>query len=37
MEETEIKVNSFEETNELLEKLGFLYRSYQEKKEKNIF
>ena len=34
MEETEIKVNSFEETNELLEKLGFSYRSYQ---EKNIF
>ena len=32
MEETEIKVNSFEETNELLEKLGFSYRSYQEKK-----
>lgn len=32
MQETEIEVSSFEETNELLEKLGFSYRSYQEKK-----
>ena len=32
MQETEIEVNSFEETNELLEKLGFSYRSYQEKR-----
>ncbi len=32
MEETEIEVNSFEETNELLEKIGFSYRSYQEKR-----
>ena len=32
MEETEIVVSSFEETNELLEKLGFSYRSYQEKR-----
>lgn len=31
MQETEIEVSSFEETNELLEKLGFSYRSYQEK------
>ena len=30
--ETEIEVNSFEETNELLEGLGFSYRSYQEKR-----
>ena len=34
MKETEIVVNSFEETNELLENLGFSYRSYQEKKRK---
>lgn len=34
MQETEIEVNSFEETNELLEKLGFSYRSYQEKRRK---
>ena len=34
MKETEIVVNSFEETNELLENLGFFYRSYQEKKRK---
>lgn len=32
MQETEIIVNSIEETNELLENLGFSYRSYQEKK-----
>ncbi len=32
MQETEIEVNSFEETNELLEGLGFSYRSYQEKR-----
>ena len=32
MQETEIKVDSFDETNELLEKLGFSYRSYQEKR-----
>jgi len=32
MKETEILVNSLEETNELLENLGFSYRSYQEKK-----
>lgn len=32
MKETEIEVSSFEETNELLEKLGFSYRSYQEKR-----
>ena len=32
MQETEIEVNSFEETNELLEKLGFSFRSYQEKR-----
>lgn len=32
MQETEIKVDSFEETNELLEKIGFFHRSYQEKK-----
>lgn len=32
MQETEIEVSSFEETNELLEKLGFSYRSYQEKR-----
>ena len=32
MQETEIEVNSFEETNELLEKLGFSHRSYQEKR-----
>jgi len=32
MKETEILVNSLEETNELLENLGFFYRSYQEKK-----
>ena len=32
MQETQIEVSSFEETNELLEKLGFSYRSYQEKK-----
>ena len=32
MQETEIEVSSFEETNELLEKLGFSYRSYLEKK-----
>lgn len=37
MQETEIRVSSFEETNELLEKLGFSYRSYQEKNEKDIF
>ena len=32
MQETEIEVSSFEETNELLEKIGFSYRGYQEKK-----
>ena len=32
MKETEIEVNSFEETNEVLEELGFSYRSYQEKR-----
>lgn len=32
MQETEIEVSSFEETNELLEKLGFSHRSYQEKR-----
>lgn len=32
MNETEISVNSLEETNELLENLGFSYRSYQEKR-----
>lgn len=32
MQETEIKVDSFEETNELLEKLGFSHRGYQEKR-----
>lgn len=32
MKETEIIVNSIEETNELLENLGFSYRSYQEKR-----
>lgn len=32
MKETEILVNSLEETNELLENLGFSYRSYQEKR-----
>ncbi len=32
MQETEIRVDSFEETNELLEKIGFFHRSYQEKK-----
>lgn len=32
MKETEIIVNSLEETNELLENLGFSYRSYQEKR-----
>lgn len=32
MQETEIKVDSFEESNELLEKIGFFHRSYQEKK-----
>ena len=32
MRETEIVVNSIEETNELLENLGFSYRSYQEKR-----
>lgn len=32
MKETEILVNSFEETNELLENLGFFHRSYQEKR-----
>ena len=32
MKETEIEVNSIEETNELLEDLGFAYKSYQEKK-----
>ncbi len=32
MQETEIGVSSFEETNEILEELGFSYRSYQEKK-----
>lgn len=32
MKETEIFVNSFEETNELLENLGFFHRSYQEKR-----
>ena len=31
MKETEIQVNSFEEANELLEDLGFAYKSYQEK------
>ena len=31
MQETEIRVDSFEETNELLEKIGFFHRSYQEK------
>ena len=32
MQETEIRVDSFEETNDLLEKIGFFHRSYQEKK-----
>ena len=32
MKETEILVNSLEETNEFLENIGFSYRSYQEKK-----
>ena len=32
MKETEILVNSLEEANELLENLGFSYRSYQEKR-----
>ena len=32
MKETEILVNSLEETNELLENLGFAFRNYQEKK-----
>lgn len=32
MKETEIIVNSIEETNEVLEELGFSYRSYQEKR-----
>lgn len=32
MQETEIEVSSFEETNEVLEKLGFSYRSHQEKR-----
>ena len=32
MKETEIVVDSFEETNELLENLGFYYRCYQEKR-----
>ena len=32
MKETEILVNSLEETNELLENIGFSYRSYQEKR-----
>lgn len=32
MKETEIIVNSMEETNELLTDLGFSYRSYQEKR-----
>ena len=31
MKETEIQVNSIEEANELLEDLGFAYKSYQEK------
>ena len=35
MQETEIRVDSFEETNELLEKIGFFHRSYQEKKREN--
>lgn len=34
MKETEILVSSLEETNELLENLGFSYRSYQEKRRK---
>lgn len=37
MQETEIIVNSFEETNELLENLGFSYRSYQEKRRVKYF
>lgn len=32
MKETEISVNSLEETNELLENLGFSFRSYQKKR-----
>lgn len=32
MKETEIVVNSIDETNEMLEELGFSYRSYQEKR-----
>lgn len=32
MQETEIEVSSFKETNELLEELGFSHRSYQEKR-----
>lgn len=31
MKETEILVNSLEDTNEILENLGFSYRSYQDK------
>ena len=37
MKETEILVNSLDETNELLENLGFSYRSYQEKKKSEIY
>ena len=37
MKETEILINSLEETNELLENLVFSYRSYQEKKKSEIY
>ena len=37
MQETEIEVSSFEETNELLEKIGFSARSYQEKKREKYY
>lgn len=37
MQETEIEVSSFEETNEVLEKLGFSYRNHQEKKTRKIY
>lgn len=37
MQETEIEVNSFEETNELLEKIGFSYRSFQEKRREKYY
>ena len=32
MQETEMEVPSMQETNQLLEALGYAYRSYQEKK-----